>query len=169
MGKTKLNIGSSWPDKAFQGDKWINLDLVHTGGESVRANALELPFRDKQFQKVVMIHTLEHLPRNHTLPCLKEICRVTAGSAFIEVPDLPPIVEALSRAYKVNDRAKIHDLSVGIYGKSDRPGMAHLNGFDEEKLRNLMLEAGFKVITRETTMISNHYKKGSVLLLKGTT
>ena len=74
----------------------------------------------------------------------------------------------MNEAYESNDREKILDLMIAIYGKSDRPGMGHQIGFDEQSLRGLMLEAGFKTVTRETEMVSTHFKKVPVLLMKGT-
>lgn len=90
-----LNIGSG----ADYREGYVNLErfsdssqhIGDTEPPDVKGDAHHLPFKDETFNRVEIIHTLEHLER--PLDCLLEIKRVVKDGKFvqIEVPDVDNI------------------------------------------------------------------------------
>jgi predicted SAM-dependent methyltransferase len=167
----KLNLGSSVACGQYRKPGWINLDLHWHKGVNVIASGFALPFKDNTFEAVHSVHVLEHLTRDKFPIMLKEMARVLhpAGFAFVEVPDFKKTVELLHSAYTYGDEDLVHQWRTSIYGKTERPGMAHHFGFDELTLKRYMHGAGFSDCLRlveQTDMISSHYLQEPVLLIK---
>lgn len=165
----KLNIGSSNPDNKYKTREWINLDIKRFRGVNVQGDLFKLPFADDSISEIHCIHTLEHLRRNKHLPALWEMWRVLkdSGKVFIEVPDFPVIVENLFKAYIAKNKGGIHIWRTSVYGKTDRIGMEHHFGFDEDTLKDYMYKSGFENVFRSYDMISSHHRQEPVLLIVG--
>jgi len=80
----KLNIGCGYDD---WGDVRLDVSKRYYGKKTklnIRADAQNLPFRDKIFHRTKAYHILEHLP--NWRKAIKEWCRVTSKEIEIEVP-----------------------------------------------------------------------------------
>jgi predicted SAM-dependent methyltransferase len=168
----KLNLGSAAADTGKYRTGWVNVDLYPYDGVQIVGSGLCLPFRDNTFSVVQAVHVLEHLPRDKFPIMLKEMARVVKpkdGWVYVEVPNFPQVVELLYHAYRMGDDNSIHQWRTSIYGKTEKPGMAHHFGFDEFTLKRYMVKAGlsgFERLTNRKDMISNHYTLEPVLLIK---
>jgi predicted SAM-dependent methyltransferase len=166
----KLNAGSSCTRGIYKkDDSWVNLDIVKSRGVNTLGDILRLPFKDDSFEVIHCVHVLEHLTRDRHLPALQEFLRVLKpnGECYVEVPDFQATIHRLAAAYERDDKTAIHIWRTSIYGKTERPGMAHHFGFDAATLGGLFFEAGFGVVTLRDEMISPHYLQEPVLLIRG--
>jgi predicted SAM-dependent methyltransferase len=168
----KLNIGSGFSRGRYKSSEWVNFDLYQNESVNVQGDMFRLPFADNTFDEIHCIHVLEHLTRDKHLLALQEILRVLSktGNSYVEVPDFKEIVCRLTKAWDVGAKEEIHKWRTSIFGKTERPGMAHHMGFDYDMLAGLHEEAGFKDITGLTNkedMISGHYRQEPVLLIRG--
>lgn len=168
----KLNVGASVARGIYKQKEWINLDLFKMRGVNVRGDMESLPFFSESFSEIHCIHVLEHLTRDKHMPVLHEMHRVLGcdGHVYVEVPDFERTIAKLFKAYNEDDAHAIHIWRTSIYGKTERPGMAHHFGFDEETLKRYMKEAGFSNVhrlSRPHDMISDHWRQEPVLLMKG--
>ena len=131
-------------------------------------------FENNVFDEIHCVHALEHVTRDKHIPMLSEMYRVLkpgGKGAFIEVPDFIKIINNLSNAARINDVYKVHVWTTSVYGKNERPGMAHHWGFTHDLLLKKMRESGFNwntILYNREDMISSHYKQEPVLLMKGT-
>ena len=169
----KLNIGCSEATGIYKRGGWINLDLIRHDRMNLIGSGLALPFRDNCIDEIHCIHVLEHVTRDKSTPMLKEMYRVLKPgcSAFVEVPDFEETVRCLEIAFRSQDRTAIHQWTTSIYGKNERPGMAHFAGFSSDLLEKKMRLAGFEQSRRfweDSEMISSHYKQEPVILMKAT-
>lgn len=164
----KLNIGASVPSNMYKRG-WINLDLVRHDRINILGSGLALPFKDNSIDLIHCVHVLEHVTRDKNLLMLKEMQRVLrpGGEAWIEVPDFARIIDKLKTALDNHSKEHIHIWTTSIYGKNERPGMAHYHGFTEELLSDKILDAGFLTVQRKFDMISEHYRLEPVMLMKG--
>lgn len=176
MSKThigrKLNIGCSWPQGRYRSDEWINLDIIGNKRVDVMGSATELPFETNSIEEIHCIHLIEHLTRDKYPLILREMHRVLkeGGSCSVETPDFQGAIKNLIDAFERSDTNAISVWTTSIYGKSERPGMAHYMGFYEGLLRREFRQQGFKDVSRLTKiedMISTHYRQEPVLLIKG--
>lgn len=88
----KLNMGCG--EKPFSGRSWTNLDYFTDGEDIVKWDLTELPlpFDDDEFDYILAMHILEHIPRrvrempgdflNHLL---LEISRILVDGGFLEI------------------------------------------------------------------------------------
>lgn len=168
----KLNAGSGCPDLKVYGAGWVNVDLSRAR-DTVCATLERLPFSDQTFEEVRAIHVLEHITRAKHKEVLQELHRVTiSGCAiYVEVPDFlavcRSIVDAADKSEtdsRVMEHIRIR--TVGVYGKQRYPGDFHHWGFTPYHLERLLHDTGWREVTRETEMISRHYKQEPVLLFK---
>jgi SAM-dependent methyltransferase len=87
-GRQLTAIGSRFPGADLIGLDLPDVELMEAwdGVESamVQASALSLPFADKQFDLVLAIEVLEHLPDPEQALC--EIARVASGAVVLSVP-----------------------------------------------------------------------------------
>lgn len=166
-----LNLGSGAPDRKTRTIEWINFDISKIDTIDIRGDAFQLPFKDNTFEMIHCIHMLEHVWRDQQVAMLAEAKRVLKPGAklYIEVPDFKETVIRLARWFKSEnqDRVRMWDLMVSIYGKTDswRKAQAHKIGFDEQWLREKFIAAGFEKMERSDTMVSEHWRGGPVLLM----
>ncbi len=168
----KLNVGSGYPEKMYRNGAWINLDLFGHKRVNVRGDMLTLPFATGSIEEIHSIHVLEHLTRDKYPAVLREMHRVLkpGGACYVEVPDFKGTVRNLMAAFDAGDVRSIHIWSTSIYGRNERPGMAHHVGFYEGLLRREMMSQGFSDVIRLKgieNMISGHYRQEPVLLVRG--
>lgn len=168
MGSLKLNIGASNVTGKYK-HGWINLDLKKHDRIQVIGDALNMPFRDNSVDLIHCVHVLEHVTRDKYQVMLNEMHRVLkpGAEAFVEVPDFERVVEKLMQALDNKDKRKIHIWTTSIYGKNERPGMAHYWGFTPKLLKDAMCKAGFNTAREWDVMISDHYRQEPVLLMRG--
>jgi len=170
----KLNIGSSTGIKGqYLSKEWVNIDLVSPGdpissNNYVLCNALNLCFKSETFEEVRAIHCLEHIPRNQHEEFYKEMVRVLKpnGIVHIEVPNFIKICELITDSYKKQNMEQVRIWTLSVYGKNRHGGDKHYWGFSEELLRSDLEKIGLKV-DFPTEMISNHWKKEPVILVRG--
>ena len=75
--------------------EWVNVDFHSTGPGVIAYNLNKgLPFEDNSFDVVYHSHLLEHFPKSHAVPFLKECYRVLKNGGIIRVvvPDLEQII-----------------------------------------------------------------------------
>jgi ubiquinone/menaquinone biosynthesis C-methylase UbiE len=169
----KLQVGSSDVTKKYETKEWINLDINLGNGVNVLGSGTHLPFADNSFDEVHCIHVLEHVTRDKYNVMLKEMYRVVkpGHDVYVETPDFEQTVENLCSAFRACDYNAVHIWTTSVYGKNERPGMAHFMGFHTELLKNAMFAQGFRVVRRLdqlAEMISTHYRQEPILLMRGT-
>ncbi len=118
QGTTMLEVGSGSEGVArFLRDDWditvSDLDFsdygaVEVGGDDglrrVEADVTELPFRDRQFDVVLALDLLEHLPAGKRPAALAELARVTRSRLIVGCPCGPRALRfdrALARWYRL--------------------------------------------------------------------
>lgn len=170
----KLNIGSSTPRGMYKHDaEWINLDLFSNRNINVVGSGFALPFKDNCIERIHCVHVLEHVTRDKQLPMLAEMQRVLipGGKALVEVPDLIETARELLRRWEQGNIEGTRLMTVSLFGKSERPGMAHYWGYTNQYLMNQFAQVGFskfRELVKKENMISQHYTKTPVLLIEGT-
>jgi SAM-dependent methyltransferase len=96
-------------------------------GGAIRADALQLPFADGTFDRIIVSEVLEHIPDDHAL--MREIERVLApeGIAAVTVPRFWPerVCWALSDEYHQNEGGHVR-----IYKESTLRAGLDAAGFD---------------------------------------
>lgn len=165
----KLNVGSSNPRGRYRHAGWVCLDINPQGRPHVVGDAFCMPFADNTFEEIHSCHVLEHLTRDKWPLMLAEIFRVLepGGTFIVEVPDFYEQCKVYLEAIDSGKDGRAHLIRTSIWGKSERPGMSHLFGFDDKFLRQALLKSGFEAIkklTAKTDMISTHYRDGPVLV-----
>lgn len=148
-----------------------------SSGKYKAGNALELPWDDGYFQRVIAIDVLEHIPFRHTQEALNEWARVlqAGGEMYAQVPDAGKIMaDYASGAYVGVDARLPGDLKAlpNIYsaiwrimgGQDDgdytRAGddyfwNIHQTMFDAASLRWHVEAAGLKVVEMTTNIHPN--------------
>ncbi len=137
----KLNLGSG-PDIRPGYD---NIDLYFEDPRVIKMDIRNLRYADNTVDEVLCSHVLEHLSFNDVPPTLKEIHRVLrpGGRVIIDVPDL----EAVLRHWlKLPEKQRWGFALMEIYGSQERDGQFHRTGFTEARLRQDLMDAGFKDI-----------------------
>ena len=175
----KLNAGSGGIIKGiYKYPEWINLDFTPCDKTEVRGDMLHLPFKDKSFDEIHLVHVFEHIKRPDQLPCLREMHRVLekGGSLFIEVPDFQKTIDMLVQAWtRPNDwnyQQVAHNMTASLYGKQRYPGDAHHWAFTprtlHEALDGAVKWSHFEIIEGHKNMISPHFRFEQVILVKVT-
>lgn len=135
---TDRRVVDSWVDT--EESKWIYGD----------ATALEFP--EATFDKVMMVHGLEHLDMGQGSRAIMEAHRVLkpGGVLEIEVPDLLKACALMPTVHVTpdGDNQPWHRVMGLLYGTdgSDGEGQYHLCGYTQEYLRFKLEERGFKNI-----------------------
>lgn len=170
----KLQVGCSEVRGRYKEADWTNLDIIDGEGVDIVADASYLiPLNTNSIDEIHCIHVLEHVTRDKYQPMLREMHRVLkpGGHLYVEVPDFMGTINNLQGAFVTGDVEAIHIWTTSVYGKNERPGMAHYMGFYEGLLLKEFRHQGFNEVKRLTKiedMISTHYKQEPVLLVRGT-
>jgi len=114
----------------------------------IYGDIVKLDFSDETFDKVILVHVLEHVSMEHGNLAILEAWRVTkkGGVVEIEVPDLIKAAELLPLAHinenEFRDFYKVEGLFYGTTGL-DGEGQFHLCGYTKEYLSFKLRERGF--------------------------
>lgn len=161
---TRLHLGSG--EKKVKG--WLNCDVVGTDVD-IDLSIGKLPFPDNHFEAAAAQQVIEHLHLTEELqPLLDEIhrCLQAGGEVWLSCPDM----EKVCRSYLADGgegllRDKLSrwpNYSTGGYQVSQivndifHQYGQHKNLFDFSLLRDTLMKAGFKNVTRceEADMLS---------------
>lgn len=114
-------------------------------------------FKDNYADYVYASHLIEHLPRTKTMICLKEVNRIlnSGGTFRMAVPDFDAVMEFYQ---KYSDIENIQNWIYGSPNQEVKNEFRHFRIFNFDNLRALLLEAGFKRITRYDERKTNHSK-----------
>ena len=109
-------------------------------------DAGQLLFLDETFDVIYASHILEHI-RQEPIKTLKEWARVLKpdGTLYLSVPNIHFLFQMFLLTPRTCDR---FDILKVIYGAHIDKYDYHVTGFDEEMIRILLFEAGFKHIER---------------------
>ena len=157
--EVKLNIGC-FKDMFHHG--WINIDIrdlsayaTQKGYSFRQLDVLkDLPYQDSSVGIILASHLLEHFSRRKGLDFLKECHRVLKenGLLRVAVPDARLIAEKYLRGTIIQE---FREINVGVKNaRDDAKAFFHLllDGhetiYDEESLRQVLMEAGFKDIRK---------------------
>lgn len=134
--KLKLNLGSR--DRAIPGFKSMDCD-PHSGVDLVGDVGDLSRFADGSVSEIYASHILEHFPHPQTMSVLKEWARVLepGGILYVAVPDFNRTVE-IYQEYGFADWVLNY-----LWGDQGYKSAFHYAGFDFERLKKLLLEAGF--------------------------
>lgn len=157
----RLNLGAR--EQRIPG--YRNLDIETHAGVDYVGDAGDLSrFADGSAEEIYASHILEHFPAARTLPVLREWHRVLrpGGILRVAVPDFSVLVELYHRSglepYILN----------ALYGDQGYPAAFHYTAFDWQRLRGLLLEAGFSEASQvETFGMSEADCSNQVLTVAG--
>lgn len=141
VAELKLNLGSrnrKMPD-------FKNMDIDPHEGVDYVGDVSDLSrFNDNSVGEIYASHILEHFPHTKTLKVLKEWNRVlvNGGILYLAVPDF-------EAAIKVYHGFGLQDWIVTyLYGDQGYETAIHYAPFDEHRLRNILMSAGFSQASR---------------------
>ena len=153
----KLNIGCG--KVKFEG--WINID-IEPGADIVLDVRKGLPFEENSVDFVYNEHFLEHLTFEDSSKFLREIykCLKKGGVVRIATPDLDYVLQKYSEDWKDQDWLHTSNYDY-IKTKGNMINVSfrewgHKYLFNEEDLRNHLLDAGFKSLEKCVINQSNN-------------
>jgi len=133
----KINLGSR--DRKIPGFK--NIDIYEHPGVDYVGDVSDLSrFKDREVSEIFASNILEHFPHTKTLDVLKEWHRVLedGGRLYLSVPNF-------RRAIQIYLKTGFKDwIQNFIMGDQAYPTAFHYAIFDEVKLIELVMAAGFK-------------------------
>lgn len=150
-GPKKLNLGSGFDIRPG----YDNIDLYYEDPRVIKMDIRHLQYADNTVDEALCSHVLEHLSFNDIVPTLKGIHRVLrpGGHVIIDVPDL----EAVLRHWlELPEEERWGFALVPIYGSQEREGEFHRTGFTEARLRQDLVDAGFKDKDIDIKKITSH-------------
>ncbi|MBN1653105.1 MAG: methyltransferase domain-containing protein [Deltaproteobacteria bacterium] len=127
---------------------YLNLDCHDSSVADVRAEAALLPFADEQFERVEMLHVIEHLPYVEALYAVAEVYRVLqpGGCLVIETPDPEKTFDLFLKDDSKQQRSQLLSWIFGL----EAPGYPHRLLYPEQLLRHTLEQAGFRDLRRYT-------------------
>lgn len=137
----RLNLGAR--NRAISGFRGIDCD-AHPGVDEVGDVADLSCYADGSVAEIYASHVLEHFPHPRTAAVLAEWARVLApgGILYVAVPDF-------ARAAELYSKFGLADWVVNfLWGDQGYATAFHYAGFDETRLRALLLAAGFSEASR---------------------
>jgi predicted SAM-dependent methyltransferase len=132
------------------------------------APAWALPFPDNWAERILTIHTLEHIEPRLVARTLAEWKRVLRpnGLLRVSVPNAPALMESYRRA-GIDEKWALSSALLGIYASKDvrspldlRDRADHQVLYDFELLASLLDEAGFTEIRNRTMEIVDRHTEG---------
>lgn len=143
----KLHLGCG--NKLLRGfvniDKSVPHDLVSDGFSSLKGNVEDLRgFESDTVDLIYASHVLEHIPRARTFRTLLEWNRVLVPGGVLRVA--VPCWEATVEVYRKT--GDYENLLNWIYGGAEVETNVHFRQFTFSGLKALLIEAGFKRVTR---------------------
>ena len=102
----------------------------------------KLPYPDNSAELIETYHVIEHLPRHDLPKALTEWYRllIHEGKLIIECPDFDEAV----KEYIGGNEKRLDN----IFGLQRFPGDTHIFGYNFERLKQLVEEAGFRDIQK---------------------
>lgn len=153
----KLNIGCG----KIKYEGWINID-IDPGADLVIDARKGLPFEENSVDIVYNEHFLEHLTFEDSSKLLREIyrCLKKGGVVRTATPDLDYIVQKYGEDWKDQDwlQTSHYDFikTKGNMINTSFRAWEHKYLFNEEDLRNHLLNAGFKFVKKCDMNQSNY-------------
>ena len=141
----KLNLGSR--DRKIPGFQNMDID-AHPGVDIVGDVSSLSMFADGSVSEIYASQVLEHFPQQMTARVLKEWCRVLepGGILYVGVPDF-------ERACEIYRKFGMNDWIVNqLWGDQGYSTAFHYTGFDEARLRSMLMSAGFSEASRVVDM-----------------
>ena len=83
-------VKKAMTEAAFEGCRYVGVDLRPALGPQVCADVLRLPFADGAADVTFCCQVLEHLPYEHFVASLDELKRVTRQRVVMSLPDVRP-------------------------------------------------------------------------------
>lgn len=122
-------------------DGFINIDARWSHACDYVCPAQSLPCRPGSVERIESYHMIEHLPHPQVADTLRAWYSVlqAGGVLVIECPDFDEAV----RQYQAGREERL----LNIFGRQRFPGDAHLFGYNEKRLTELLASAGFENIT----------------------
>ncbi len=123
-------------------DGYVNIDFRKTCATDLVCDIRRLPYPSGSVAAIETYHVIEHLAR-HDFPKALGVwyqMLVVGGRLIIECPDFDGAV----KEYVEGNEKRIDN----IFGLQRFPGDAHQFGYNFERLREVLREAGFKEIER---------------------
>lgn len=138
----KLDIGSGYMPKSKSKGDYICIDKFVKDNADVMADILALPFDNCTIDEIWCEHTLEHLPEKDVLPALLEMRRILDYGGVLELR-VPDIVWTMEQFLSAEQEQRWGIWKRRVFGAQIHPGEFHLTGFDVEKVKRLLVGAGF--------------------------
>ena len=88
----------------FTRHRLISLDLDPKLGPNVAGSVLALPFSTNAFEMAMCCQVLEHIPFEHFVQAVRELCRVSRDLVFLSLPDVRRYVSVRLRLPKLGWR-----------------------------------------------------------------
>jgi len=134
----KLHLGCG--NQHFK--NYINIDWRKTRATDLVCDMRKLPYPDNSAELIETYHVIEHLPRHDLPKALTEWYRllIHEGKLIIECPDFDEAV----KEYIGGNEKRLDN----IFGLQRFPGDTHIFGYNFERLKQLVEEAGFRDIQK---------------------
>lgn len=174
-----IDLGSGpWPkpDATVRVDvnPWPHVNVQHD------LSKVPYPFESNVATKIYFGDVIEHLSKFIVDDVLKEIQRILKPGGYLEIttPDIEWVAERIYKKdwhlmanvdwlNKNNDPFEdaMEVVYAGWLHETDHkiPGMGHINGFNEDKLRKYLTRAGFSNIMRVPDLRNPEPARGCVL------
>ena len=122
-------------------DGFINIDQRQTSATDLECDIVQLPFEDNTVDRIETYHVIEHMPRHDVPRAMKEWHRVMkpGGVLIIECPNFDQAV----REYLDGNEDRIDN----IFGLQRFPGDTHVFGYNFNRLKAIVEQAGFTDVT----------------------
>ena len=174
MNPLKLNIGCG----QVKLNGWVNIDIDPNADLIVDVRK-KLPFKNENVDFIYNEHLFEHLTFEEGKKFLHEChrCLKTSGVLRIATPDLDYVIAKYSGDWKNQDWLTWAGFefisSKGMMINISFRNWGHQYLYNEEDLRNQLIQAGFKNVTRCEWNVSSHLelngletRKDSLLIIE---
>ena len=152
----KLNLGCG--DDILEGYK--NIDLYAEGEGIIRMDARELEYDDDSVDHILAKDLLQYIPQSGVKEVFEECARVLRPGGTLDI--ICPAIDLIAENY-ASEGWDIDTANEMIYGKQEHPGDYCYTGFDTEKIKTHLEDAGMQVVTiNEEVVEENGEKKFSI-------